>query len=229
MPEPTNNGPRFEDNIKQIDHLIMLNVSKWKLKAIPSMDKDDIAQILRLHIYTKWELYDPKRPLGNWISTVISRKIKNILRDEYYKFAPPCLSCPAYLGKTTNGEGECKLFGICGNACKLYEKWQQDKKHQYDICLPVTSEDHGNEINSRPFHEINFDDQMELLKSKLQEKLSLNDYKIFIGLYIENKTENQISQELGYKTSKNNEINRQINNVKTNIVKLVRQILADNN
>ncbi len=225
--ERDNHGLSFEDNIDQINRLIKLNLNKWKLKAIPSISHDDIGQELLIHIYKQWRLYDPTRPLGNWITTVISRKLKNILRDNFYKFASPCLKCPAYLGQNNNGEGECRLFGTCNSVCGLYKKWEHEKKHQHDICLPVTSEDHQNEINSQPFQDINFEDRLEDLKCKLESRLSSNDYKIFIGLYIENKSELEVSKELGYKINSKTEVNRQIKNVKANIIQIVKQILIE--
>ena len=217
----------FEDNIDQINRLISLHLGKWRMKSIPSITQDDIAQELLLHIYKQWDSYDSSRPLGNWITRVISNRLKNIFRDEYYKFASPCLSCPAYLGQNSTGEGECRLFGHCNTTCKIYKKWVDEKKSQHDIKLPVTYEDHLNEINSKPFDEINFDDRIEDLKIKLQSRLSDNDYKIFIGLYIDNKTEIEISKELGYKINTKTEVNRQIKTVKANIINIVKQVLLE--
>ncbi len=38
------------------------------------------------------------------------------------------------------------------------------------------------------------------------------------NLYIENKTENEVSKELGYKINTKTEVNRQIKNLKANIM-----------
>lgn len=217
----------FEGNLPQINHVIKLHISKWKLKAIPSITYDDISQEILLHIYKQWDKYNPERPLGNWLTTVILNKLKNLRRDNYDKFSSPCLDCPSYLGQNTNGQGECKLFGLCGSACGLYKQWTLEKKQQHDINLPVTYEDHQNEVNSKPFYELDFTNKIEDLKVKLQSRLSNNDYKIFIGLYIDNKSELEISNELGYKINTKTEVNRQIKNVKTNIINIVKQILSE--
>ncbi len=223
MANSDSGGDTFESNIKQINNAISLQIGKWKLKSIPSVDHFDIAQIIRLHIFEKWDLYRPELPLGNWLSVVISNRIKNLLRNNYYKFSSVCLNCPSNLG-----DGHCKIFGEIGSMdCALFRNWVKTKKDQHDVSLPVTIEDHTNQLNSMPFNEINFDDQLEDLKIKLQTRLSSNDYKIFLGLYIDNKSEAELSKELGYKINTKTEVNRQIKNVKATILDVVKKILRE--
>ena len=69
--------PKFEDLIEQIDLEIRKRKSKWNLTALAWMDFDDVSQILRIHIFKKWHLYDNRKPLNPWINRIISNQIKN--------------------------------------------------------------------------------------------------------------------------------------------------------
>ena len=65
------------------------------------MDYDDVCQIIRLHIYKKWHLWDQSRPFKPWASMIISNQIKNLIRNNYSSFAKPCLRCPHNMGATS--------------------------------------------------------------------------------------------------------------------------------
>ena len=67
---------KFEDHIEQIDKEIKKRRSKWNLTALSWMDFDDVSQILRIHIFNKWHLYDINKPLNPWINRIISNQIK---------------------------------------------------------------------------------------------------------------------------------------------------------
>jgi hypothetical protein len=213
----------FSGNIKQINNLISIKLSKWHLSAgIPSISPEDIRQLLLIHVHRQWEKYNKELPLGNWLNTVLKNRIFNLQREFYHKYAHICAGCPS------NSGGQCKIFGnIESEDCNLYKNWRLTKKASYDVNLPVSLENHLLQVSSMPFQEINFDDQLEHLKIKLQTKLSQNDYKIFLGLYIDNKTEAELSKELGYKISTKTEVNRQIKNVKATILDVVKKILKE--
>lgn len=223
MVKPKNSGLTFEENIDEINRLIKIHVSKWSLDGIPSMDKDDVASIIRSHIYKKFHLYNPNRPIGNWLTTTIKNRLKNLYRDTYYKYTAPCLDCPAYLGKNSNSDGECKLYGMCSKACGLYKEWEKTKQSAYNVNLPVTIEDHQNQINSRPFEELDFDTQIEDLKLKLSARLSETDYGLFCGIYLDNIPELQLIKTL--KFSSKTEGLRRIKDLKNTIVFIVKEIL----
>ena len=76
-------APNFEESIDQINTEIIKRRSKWNLTVLAWMDFEDVAQILRIHIYKKWDLYDPSQPLGPWINRIISNQIKNLIRNNY--------------------------------------------------------------------------------------------------------------------------------------------------
>ena len=68
--------PKFEDVIEKIDTEILKRRGKWNLTILSWMDFDDVSQILRIHIYKKWHLYDPEKPLAPWLNRIISNQIK---------------------------------------------------------------------------------------------------------------------------------------------------------
>ena len=56
--------PSFEECLDEINIEISKKRSKWGLTALAWMDFEDVSQILRLHIYRKWHLYDPSKKLN---------------------------------------------------------------------------------------------------------------------------------------------------------------------
>ena len=47
----------FEDKLEQIENALEKKRNKWDLDAVPSVDYDDIKQIIMTHIYKKWHLW----------------------------------------------------------------------------------------------------------------------------------------------------------------------------
>ena len=107
---PKKKKPKFEDFIDQIDAEIRKRKSKWSLTALSWMDFDDVSQILRIHIFKKWHLYDTKKPLNPWINRIISNQIKNLIRNNYGNYCRPCLKCAA-----AEAGNLCYIYGIAPN------------------------------------------------------------------------------------------------------------------
>src|SRR3954463_12198071 len=127
--------PQFEDCIEQINQEINKRKNKWNLTVLAWLDYEDVSQILRIHIYKKWHLYDPARPLGPWINRVISSQIKNLIRNNYGNYCRPCLRCAA-----AEGEDGCRIYAKQCNTCPMYAKWENSKKNAHDTKLPVSLE-----------------------------------------------------------------------------------------
>ena len=72
----------FESKISEIDQEISKRRHKWNLTTLAWMDFGDVAQILRIHIYKKWKMYDQKQPLAPWINRIVSNQIKNLIRNK---------------------------------------------------------------------------------------------------------------------------------------------------
>ena len=119
--------PTFEESVDFIDIEIAKRKNLWTLSSIQWMDYDDVAQIIRIHIYDKWHLYDPTKPLGPWLNKVIAHQIKNIVRNIYGNYSRPCLKCCA-----SEGDNLCKIYDIQCADCPLFLTWEKNKKQAKD-------------------------------------------------------------------------------------------------
>ena len=68
----------FEDSIGIIDEEILKRKAKWNLKILNWMDYEDVSQILRIHIFKKWHLYEPSKSLQPWLNRIISNQVLNV-------------------------------------------------------------------------------------------------------------------------------------------------------
>ena len=69
----TNEGSkRFEDYIDVIEIAIRKQRSRWRLDCISWFDFEDVEQVIKLHIYNKWDMWDQKRPLEPWINIIVT-------------------------------------------------------------------------------------------------------------------------------------------------------------
>ena len=214
---------KFEDHIEQIDAEIKKRKSKWNLTALSWMDFDDVSQILRIHIFKKWHLYDPQKPLNPWISRIISNQIKNLIRNNYGNYCRPCLKCAA----AESGD-LCYIYGKQSESCPLFANWMKTRKQAYDAKLPVSINDHEIEINAAEYSDIDIFALMEKLNEKMKEILKSSEWKIYKALYIDNMSEEDAATLMGYKTNEKNRVPgyKQIKNVKKSIIVKVKKIIA---
>lgn len=120
----------FEEAIPHLDDLLKTFRSKWTLKAVPYAD---VCQNIRKHVFEKWHLYDPSKPVRPWLSRIIQHQLRNMLRNEYYVFLPPCRRCEMYLG-----EDRCKLYTKVSNRCQLIDKYNKTKLSKENIKFAVS-------------------------------------------------------------------------------------------
>lgn len=214
--------PSFEESIVSINSEIIKRKSKWNLTAIAWMDFYDVAQILRFHIYRKWHLYDPSKPLAPWINRIISNQIKNLIRNNYSNFTRPCLKCNA-----AENEDGCAIYGNQCNACPLYANWEKNKKSAHDAKLTLSVENYTKEVNNIPNDNLNLEISAQNIHIKMENILKPIEWKIYKHLYIEGKTEEQVAKLMGYRTSEKNRIAgyKQIKNVKKSIILKVKKHL----
>jgi len=213
---------KFEDKINEINQEILKRRNKWSLTSIAWMDFNDVSQILRIHINNKWSQYDQKQPLAPWVNRIITNQIKNLIRNNYGNFSRPCLKCSAY-----EGENLCSIYGKQSTACALYAKWAKSKKSAYDTKLPVSIENHHQEVNNTPVDTINFEQSIQNIHLKMQVKLKPNEWTYYKMVYIENKSEVEAARALGYKTTeKDRDIGyKQIKNLKKSIIAKVKKYI----
>tara|TARA_R100000808_G_C2130385_1_gene139718 strand:+ start:77 stop:763 length:687 start_codon:yes stop_codon:yes gene_type:complete len=219
---PKKRRPQFEKCIKEIDQEINKRRNKWNLTALAWMDFDDVSQILRIHIYKKWDMYDPEKPLGPWVNRIISNQIKNLIRNNYGNFTRPCLKCAA-----AEGSDHCMIYGDQNGTCPLFAHWEKTKKRAHDAKLPLPLENHTKEIHSISADFFNVEEAAEKLHVKMKDSLKANEWQIYKLLYIDHLSEKEVAQTMGYRTTEKNRQPgyKQIKNIKKSIIVKVKKIL----
>jgi|TARA_B100000085_G_scaffold283160_1_gene313173 RNA polymerase sigma factor (sigma-70 family) len=212
----------FEECIEKIDHEITKRKNKWNLTAISWMDFDDVSQILRIHIFKKWHLYDQSQPLAPWLNRIISNQIKNLVRNNYGNYSRPCLKCAA-----AESSDLCKIYGKQDSTCPLYANWEKTKKVAHDVKIPLPLENHSQEVFNMSEDKVDLQRNIDKIHSKMQEVLKPLEWKIYQCLYIENLTEEQTAKKMGYKTTEKNRSPgyKQIKNIQKIIIAKVKKNL----
>ena len=192
----------YEDKFEEIDNEIKKRRGKWRLTSLSWIDFDDVSQIIRAHIYKKWDQWDQSRHLLPWINKIITNQLKNILRNYYHNFVKPCTSCPFNQSQADDGElcGFTKS-GVQDDTCPLLAKWLKSKKHAYDVKMPVPMENIPVQIGTMASENIDIDAAIAQINKILKEKLSAKHYNIFDMLFIQAMSEEEVAKELGYRTS----------------------------
>jgi|TARA_B100000073_G_scaffold333191_1_gene324403 RNA polymerase sigma factor (sigma-70 family) len=216
---------KFEDCIESIDAEISKRRSRWNLTALSWMDFDDVSQIIRVHIFKKWHLYDQSKSLAPWINTLISNQIKNLIRNNYGNYCRPCLKCAA-----AESDSLCYIYGTQNSSCPLFAQWERTKKAAYLTKLPTNLESVEHETEKLELKEFDFDTILSRLNKQLKLKLKQNEWIVYENLYLKNKTEQEVAKILGYKTSEKNRSPgyKQIKNIKKSIIEKAKEIISEN-
>ena len=203
----------FEEKLEIIDIEIKKRRNKWQLNILKWMSFEDVEQIIKLHIFRKWSMWDQDKPLEPWVSRIISNQIRNLIRNNYTNYVKPCMSCPHNLG-----DDFCSLSsnGLQNSSCDLFSIWEKGKKHGYNIKLPLELENHSKEIENISSESLDFDSALISLNEHMQHVLPENYYKAYKMLYFEKKSDEEVAKFLGYRSSeKNRKIGyKQIKNLK---------------
>lgn len=196
----------YSDKSHIIDQELRKRRPKWFLTSITWFDFDDVCQIIRAHLFSKWHQWDQERPLEPWVNKIITNQMKNILRNHYSNFVRPCLNCPFNQNEEA---GAGKIGALCSftksglqdSGCPLYAKWEKTKKAAYDIKMAVTLEaEKGqlNKIHSQPF---DIDHAEKKLHAEMKKALPPKQYYIYDLLFVQNKDEEEVAKILGYKSN----------------------------
>jgi RNA polymerase sigma factor (sigma-70 family) len=215
---------KFENCIEQIDSEIRKRKSRWSLTALSWMDFDDVSQIIRIHVFKKWHLYDQSKPLAPWINTLISNQIKNLIRNNYGNYCRPCLKCAA-----AESDSLCYIYGTQSPSCPLFAQWEKTKKAAYLTKLPSPLESVQHETENLQLQEFDFDAVLGKLNKQLKKKLKENEWIVYQNLFLKRKTEQEVAKMLGYKTSEKNRSPgyKQIKNIKKSIIEKAKEIVSE--
>jgi DNA-directed RNA polymerase specialized sigma24 family protein len=215
------NKIKFEACINLINTEILKRKNKWTLSTLNWIDFEDVSQIIRFHIYKKWNLYDEKKPMLPWINRIISNQIKNLIRNNYGNYARPCLKCAAALG-----ESECRIYGKQDQGCPMFNNWTKTKKNAYDLKMAVSIEDHSYEINNQVCINSDIQKATQNLHEKMKQVLKPVEWKVYELLYINHKTEEQVCKILKFKYDKEakSAYNKQLKNIQKSIIRKAKQL-----
>ena len=225
MPKKKAQEKKFEDCIDVIAQEISKRRNKWTLTSIAWMDFDDISQILKIHIYKKWHLYDNSKPLAPWLNRIISNQLKNLIRNNYSNYCKPCLKCAA-----AEPDSACSIYGSQDDRCPLYKSWVQKKKSAYDVKMALPLEKHKEQINEVEISPADIELGIFKLNKKLKEILKPNEWIVYEGFYVLNKSEKEIAEQLNFKTTEKNRTPgyKQIKNIQKAILIKAKKILSKN-
>lgn len=192
----------YEDLYQVIDKELIKRKRNWFLSSVAWIDFDDVSQIIRAHIYNKWDHWDQKRPIKPWLNKIIANQMKNILRNHYSNYARPCLNCPF------NNDAQMNLcsFTKSGNqdsSCPLYKKWESTKKHAYNVKITLSLDSHMHEIDGNSDHHLDLDIQetsVRLIK-ELKKILNERQFKAFNLLYVQNLPDEEVAIQMGFKST----------------------------
>lgn len=192
---------RYEEKIDIINGEIRKRKNKWFLDSMPWISFEDVEQIIRVHIFQKWDKWDQKRELKPWINKIITNQFKNILRNYYLNFAKPCSSCP--FDSSAAGENFCSFTksGMQDTTCPLYAKWSKSKKNAHDVKIPLRLDAQEYESSAFKGESFQVDGAVAKVQEHLKEELSERQYQIYHMLFVENKSEDEVAKQLGYKTN----------------------------
>ena len=219
----------FEDKREDLDQLLLKYRPKWQLSALAWLDYDDVCQIIRLHIYNKWHLWDQSRPFKPWASMIISNQIKNLIRNNYTSFAKPCLRCQYNMGGTLC---DWTKSGDQDRTCADFEKWKKKKERAYNIKLPLTLDDGVATLNTSSIKDqVDYKLSSGRLHELVMGQLSERHKAIYAMLYIDHKDETEVAKKFGFKgdSTKRKTIRyKQISNLKKKFYRIAIKIMEDN-
>ena len=209
----------FEDKIKDIDRILLSKQSRWRLNHLLSFE--DLSQIIRLHIYKKFDQWDQTRPFDPWCSRTVDNQIFNQTRNRYSRLLPPCLKgkgCPF-----NNGDGcDHTLSGKKDSSCEAYRKWELSKKPAYELKMAAPLEDYDNPTK---YSECNLDKSIpkfhEYMLACLPPRLAL----AYRYLFMDHLSDEDAALKLGFTSNEKKRAPgyRQIINIKKEILKTAQE------
>lgn len=229
---PPKNGKNytFEECHKIIIKEIMKRKKRWLLHRIAYLDYDDVSQIIQLHIFKKWYLWDQTQPIMLWLNKTITNQSINQVRNHYLSRTCICTSCPLNLGG-----GICREYGNTRSIeCNTYNIWATSKKFDKEqVNFPISIHELEDNAQERlicqnslnPIHDIDRFHELVL------KKLTPLQQQIYKWMYLENKSDEEISKLMGYAPSiqpKRTPGYRMITKFKSIFIKSAKEVLEYN-
>ncbi len=215
----------FEQYLPEIQLNILKRKGSW---TIPSLEWEDVSQILILKLFNKFEKYSPEKgPFEHWMNRLISNTLANLIRDNFAKYSKPCNSgCVFYEGNDDCSYTKSRKQCI---ECPLYKKWTRKKQQQYNMVTSVSLEDHSNETYEIKNDITNFEMSKHIIEDRLKEQLNEKEWKVYTLMFIENKPLEFIGRKMGYSLLSSSHIPgyQELLRLKRKFIDLSREIILD--
>ena len=214
----------YEDLHSVIENEIRKRRGRWRCTNI---DFEEASQLVRIRIAQKFHKWDQARPFAQWVNRLITNCLINLVRDHVVRYEKPCVHCAA-----NEGDGFCRLTPSheqCSE-CKLFKEWENTKKHAFNVKVPVTIEDHIDEINNMEGDFYDVGASKERLDELMKKELTDKEWRVYTMLFIEGRNEDYVAKEMGFKTSEDNRKPgyRMIKNYRDLFLGLAKKIIKKN-
>ena len=223
-----NNPQKYEDKTEIINEEIRKRFNNWKLTFIHWIDFEDVSQLIKIHIFVKWNKWDQSRPFEPLVNRLITRRMINITRDYSKGIFPPCFNCKYNAGK----DGDkylCKKTpsGIQSSECSIYDKWLKFRSAGKSTLFPLETIGYNNNISFNGSFDLGQAEKK--LHSIMKKKLNDKHYFIYKMLFIDGLEEEEIAELLRFKTSEKNRKAgyRQIINLKNKYKDIAKEVLQE--
>jgi len=218
---------KFEDYVDVIENAIRKQRSRWRLDCISWFDFEDVEQVIKLHIYKKWDMWDQERPLEPWINIIVTNQIRNLVRNHYGNYVRPCVTCEFNMGDESCSYTYSKRQD---STCEKYRRWEKTKKIAFDLKIAVPSENHLHEISSMPEQNVSFETSIKKLNVYMKNDLSEIHYTAYQMLFFDKSSEEDVAKLMGYKTNekKRKAGYRQVKNLKKMFLEKAAEIIREN-
>ena len=197
---PAANDAVFKAFYAEIQILVAKRRSSWFLSTEPW---EDVASKLTTRVWMKIHLYDQTKPFDRWCNTLLTHAIRNILRDNLYKHAKPCISAGPSGGSCVYNGGDdlCKWTkrGIQCSQCPIFAAWPKKKESKHNITATLSLENHTDEVHSRAHDSPDIDSAKKVIDEKIMDALSKEEAAIYRMLFILHWSMERVGKKLKYK------------------------------
>lgn len=217
---------QFKELLPRIKVIVNKRKNSWTLSTLAW---EDVESILITRIWQKLPLYQPEQPFENWANRLISRAISNLLRDNCYKHARPCITANPAGGICAFNEGGDRCgFTASGKQCAecpLYAKWQRKKEAAHNINSSLPLEHHDMEVQNIQEDFLNYEGAKQIIDERILAQLNPHDAKVYRLLFIEHLSMEEVSKIMKYKTQNNSKVGQVLRKLVTKFRVLAKEIV----
>jgi DNA-directed RNA polymerase specialized sigma24 family protein len=128
-------GKTEEEVVESITRIVKILAKKFRFGFHSVEDLKQEGAFEAIKVLNKG-LYDPSRPLDNFLYTHIRNRLINFKRDHAGRNEPPCKTCPFYDPKCKKSTNQCAEFPD-KNQCKKLADWKSRNNAKQSIMSPL--------------------------------------------------------------------------------------------